>query len=376
MADIIFIIGIFISLFYFLLLLGKKNKSLPDTILSVWMLVISIHLTNYYLYTNGYWEIYPHLIGTTVPLPFFYGSFLYLYIYYSIINKPQLRKLDYLHFLPVVGTYLYMSRFYFFYSVEEKRLVDQGVTDDFGTFSNILLVAFIISGVTYSVYAYRLLNKHKLLIDNNFSNTERINLNWLRSFIWGVGLLFLTVIIVLVTRDVIGLIYPFNADFIFYSIIVFAILSLGYFGIRHQNIFADNVVIEVEEKTKATYQKSTLKEDQATEKHNLLVDLMDSRKPYLDPDLTLNSLANLLDIRPHHLSQIINQFEEQNFNDFVNKYRVEEFIDRASQVSHLSFLGIALDSGFNSKSTFNTVFKKHKGATPSQFMKFHLKKAS
>ena len=103
---------------------------------------------------------------------------------------------------------------------------------------------------------------------------------------------------------------------------------------------------------------------------------MDSQKPYLDPDLTLNSLANLLDIPPHHLSQIINQFEEQNFNDFVNKYRVDEFIDRASQVSHLSFLGIALDSGFNSKSTFNTVFKKHKGATPSQFMKFHLKKAS
>jgi hypothetical protein len=141
MADIIFIIGITISLLYFILLLGKKNKSLPDSILSTWMLVISIHLTSYYLYTKGYWEIYPHLIGTTVPLPFFYGSLLYLYIYYSINNKPQLRKLDYLHFLPVVGTYLYMSQFYFFYSAEEKRLVDQGVIDDFGTFSTLSRIA-------------------------------------------------------------------------------------------------------------------------------------------------------------------------------------------------------------------------------------------
>ncbi|MEP1097639.1 MAG: helix-turn-helix domain-containing protein [Cyclobacteriaceae bacterium] len=376
MVDIIFIIGIFISLFYFILLLGKKNKSLPDSILSVWMLVISIHLTNYYLYSEGYWDVYPHLVGITVPLPFLYGSLLYLYIYHSVNNHHRLRKQDYLHFLPVISTYLYMFRFYFFYSEEEKRLVDKGVVDDFGTFSNVLVVAFIVSGIAYSVYAYRLLRKHKSLINNNFSNTERINLNWLRSFIWGVGLIFLSVIIVLITRDFMKLTYPFNPDFIFYSIIVFGILSLGYFGIRHQNIFTDNVVIEIEEKTKATYQKSSLKEDQAIAKHDSLVDLMVNQKPYLDPNLTLNSLANCLEISPHHLSQIINQFEEQNFNDFVNKYRVEEFISRATQVSHLSFLGLALDAGFNSKSTFNTVFKKHKGVTPSQFMSSHSSKAA
>ena len=374
--NIIFTIGIFISLFQFVLLLNKKSKSLPDSILAVWMLVISIHLTNYYIYSEGFWDVYPHLVGITVPFPFFYGPLLYLYINYSINNNHQLRKKDYLHFLPVVSIYLYMCRFYFFYSAEEKRLVDQGVIDDFDTFSNVLLLALIVSGVAYTVYAYRLLNRHKLLIDSNFSNTERINLNWLRSFIWGIGIIFLTVAIVLITRDFMGLTYPFNPDFIFYSIIVFSILSLGYFGIRHQNIFADNVVIEVEEKTKAMYQKSSLKEELAKEKHNTLADLMFNQKPYLDPNLTLNSLAQLLDIPPHHLSQIINQFEEQNFNDFVNKYRVEEFIERASQVSHLSFLGIALDSGFNSKSTFNTVFKKHKGVTPSQYMSSPLRKAS
>jgi AraC-like DNA-binding protein len=69
-------------------------------------------------------------------------------------------------------------------------------------------------------------------------------------------------------------------------------------------------------------------------------------------------------------------YEEQNINDFVNKYRVEEFINLASQVSNLSFLGMAFDSGFNSKSTFNTVFKKHKGVTPSQFMSSHLTQVS
>ena len=135
-------------------------------------------------------------------------------------------------------------------------------------------------------------------------------------------------------------------------------------------------MVDVEERPKLAYQKSSLKDDVAQEKHNLLKLIMVDQKPYLDPNLTLNALAQNLGIPAHHLSQIINQFEGQNFNDFVNKYRVEEFIDRASQVSYLSFLGIALDSGFNSKSTFNTVFKKHKGQTPSQYMTSLLRKAS
>jgi AraC-like DNA-binding protein len=261
-----------------------------------------------------------------------------------------------------------MLRFYFFYSADEKRQVDKGVIDDFGTFSNILVVAIVVSAMTYALLSYLLLNRHKKLIGDNFSNTENINLNWLKGFIYGVIVIFITVIIVLVTRDIMGILYPFNPELIFYSMIVFAVLGLGYFGIRHENIFTDNVVIELDRGSKGNYKSSSLKENMATDKHKALKKLMVEQKPYLEPNLTLNALADKLDISLHHLSQIINQFEGQNFNDFVNKYRVEEFINRASLDSHFSFLGIALDSGFNSKSTFNAVFRKHKGLTPSQYL--------
>ncbi len=372
----IFTIGIFTSLFFFVLLLNKKNKSLPDMILSAWMLVIGIHLASTYINVEGYWEIYPHLIGITAPFPFFYGPLLYLYVDYSIKDGPRLGKLDYLHFLPIVLSYLYLSRFYFFYSVEEKRQVDEGVVDDFGTFTNILLVAMIVSAIMYAILSYRLLKRHKRLIEDNFSNTEDINLNWLKGFIWGVAAIFLTVVGVIITRDAIGIIFPFNPDFIFYSLIVFGILSLGYFGIRHENIFADNEVIDIGEKSGGVYKGSSLKEDMAADKHKALIRLMVEEKPYLETNLTLNALAERLDTSLHHLSQIINQFEGQNFNDFVNKYRVEEFIERASKDPHFSFLAVAFDSGFNSKSTFNAVFRKHKGVTPSQFMSSYLRKAS
>ena len=91
--DMIFTIGIFTSLFFFVLLLNKKHKSLPDNILALWMLVIGIHLTSYYIYAKGYWETYPHLIGITAPVPFFYGPLLYLYVAYSISDRPQISPL-------------------------------------------------------------------------------------------------------------------------------------------------------------------------------------------------------------------------------------------------------------------------------------------
>ena len=140
--NVIFTIGIFISLFQFVLLLNKKNKSLPDKVLASLMLIIGIHLSSYYLYHLGYWDTYPHLIGITAPLPLFYGPILYLYILYSLRSENHIRKRDHLHFLPAVLSYLYMFQFYFFYSAEEKRLVDLGQIDDFDVFSNLLLFCF------------------------------------------------------------------------------------------------------------------------------------------------------------------------------------------------------------------------------------------
>ena len=370
--NVIFIIGIFLSFFQFILLLNKRCKTLPDKILAFWMCVIGIHLTSYYLFYLGYWDKYPHLVGITVPFPLLYGPLLYLYTHSSLRNNTHLRKKDYLHFAPAILSYLYMFKFYFFYTIEQKRLVDNGEIDDFKVFIIILLIVFMVSGITYSLFSYRLINKHKRLIDNNFSYTEHINLNWLKYCIWGTGLIFSTIVVIIISRDFMGVQYHFNADLIFYSMFVIAILALGYFGIRHQSIFIDNVVTEISEftesKSDGEYRRSGLKDDVAQNAHKKLLQIMSEQKPYLEPKLTLSTLADMLDISPNHLSQIINQYQQQNFNDFVNTNRIEEFIQKASGNKNFTILAHALDSGFNSKSSFNSVFKKHKGITPSQYM--------
>lgn len=362
-------IGIVLSFFLGILLFSKKDKVLTDNILSLWLIVIGIHLSSYFLYHKGYWEIYPHLIGITVPFPFLYGPFLYIYVLHSFNRMNHLKKVDYLHFVPALLSYLYMIPFYFFYSAKEKTLVDKGLINDFSVFSNIVLVGFILSGIIYSVLSYRKLVQREKVVEENFSNSNRINMSWLRYAILGIASVFITAAVVTIFREGLGFQFPFNADILFYSIIVSFVVYVGYSGIRQQDLFS-NTAINDEElvKTESEYKKSSLKSDIATKKHDELLELMNNEKPYLNPKLTLSELAHSLSVSPNHLSQIINQYEQVNFHDFVNKYRVEEFIQKAQNNKSFTLLAHALDSGFNSKSSFNNVFKKNKSVTPSQYI--------
>ena len=362
-------IGIVLSFFLCILLFSKRNKTLTDNILSLWLLVIGIHLTSYFLYHQGYWEKYPHLIGITVPFPLLYGPFLYLYVLKSIKSSNRLRRIDYLHFAPFLLSYIYLLPFYFFYSTLEKTQVDKGLVKDYTVFSKLLLVGYIVSGIAYAILAYRKLLQRKKIVEENFSYSARINLNWLRYAILGIGVVFTTAAIVIVFREVLGFEFPFNADILFYATIVGFVVFVGYSGIRQQDLFSSTLNNEQElVNTASEYKKSGLKKDTAITKHKELLQIMENEKPYLNAKLTLYELSQRLNLSSNNMSQLINQYEHVNFYDFINKYRVDEFIRRAQSNTDFSILAHAYDSGFNSKSSFNNVFKKLKSVTPSQFL--------
>lgn len=369
--EVIFISGIFMSFFIALLLVTKKDKVLTDKILALWIFIIGIHLLGYYLNQIGYWQKYPHLIGTTAPFPLLHGPMLYLYTLYSLRGDNSLRKIDYLHFTPVILAYLYMFNFFFFYSAEEKLMVDQGEILSLEIFKYVLLIAMLISGITYAMLAYRLTWMHKHKIENNFSYREGINLRWLQNCILAIALVFFSATIIYFMREAIGFKFSFNADYIFYLIIILLVFYIGYFGIKHENIFTNNPQINnnlTQNQPESKYKNSGLKEDDAQKLHQALLDMMSYKKPFLDPKLNLAELAKQLETSPNWLSQVINQYEKNNFHDFVNRYRVEEFIQKASENKNYSILALALDSGFNSKSSFNNVFKKQQGITPSEYL--------
>lgn len=369
--DFILPIGIVLAFFFGILLLSKDQKLIADRILALWLLVIAIHLLSYSANLKGYWDTYPHLIGLTVPFPFFYGPLLYLYVVYSLKNRRRLHRTDYLHFLPVVLTYLYMIPFFFGYTAEQKIRINQGVADDYRRFSSVVLVLILLSGFVYLFLASRKLRQRRKVLRENYSWSERINLDWLRYALYSVFGMFVTATVIFGLQEVGGVQFPFAADLLYFLFIIAFVIYLGFSGVRQKGLFYGDMPAEkelVRSRPEGSYQKSGLKAEVAALKHQELQKLMQEEKPYLDPRLTLSELSGRLDLSPNYLSQLINQYEKVNFHDFVNRYRVEEFIRRAGEKKNYSLLALALDAGFNSKSSFNTVFKKFKNTTPSQYL--------
>lgn len=120
------------------------------------------------------------------------------------------------------------------------------------------------------------------------------------------------------------------------------------------------------------HQKAALL-DEATAKrlHRALLEYIEAEQPFLDPTLSLRSLARRIKIHPNQLSWLINTTIGQNFNTFINQYRVEYFKELAVDPAnaHISLMGLAFESGFNSKTAFNTFFKKTVGLTPKAYVK-------
>jgi TolB-like protein/class 3 adenylate cyclase/AraC-like DNA-binding protein/Tfp pilus assembly protein PilF len=102
-----------------------------------------------------------------------------------------------------------------------------------------------------------------------------------------------------------------------------------------------------------------------------LLAYLSEHEPFLNPDLSLRELAHKIKIHPNHLSWLLNNNFGKNYNEFINSYRIEAFKlnAKAPKNAHLTIEGLAYESGFNSKTVFNTYFKKETGLTPKQFLK-------
>ncbi|MFT4662295.1 MAG: adenylate cyclase, partial [Patiriisocius sp.] len=114
-----------------------------------------------------------------------------------------------------------------------------------------------------------------------------------------------------------------------------------------------------------------LNANKAAEYSTRLLAYLSDKEPFLNPDLSLRDLANQIEIHPNHLSWLLNNNFGKNYNEFINNYRIEAFKLNAKDPKneHLTIEGLAYESGFNSKTVFNTYFKKDTGLTPKQFLK-------
>lgn len=350
-----FIAGIAIAVFIEFLLISKKNKTESDKIMTAWMFLLALHQFLFYLMYSEEIYNYPFLLGVAQPLPLLHGVVLYFYVASMTNQLPKNKKLLALHFIPGILTYVYMALFFYGLPPADKISVFKSDGVGFETFSLVLSIAINISGVAYVLWSSWLLRKHKKNILNQFSNIEKVDLNWLEILTWGLGVLWLVVIF-------------FDGPYIFGGVVVFVFL-IGFFGNKQGTIFISNAPLPTDEIPKEKYAKSGLKDDHSDELYEKLNVLMKEETIYKNGEISIGEISSKLEVHPNYLSQVINEREEKNFYDFVNSYRIEEFKRLISIPKNQNFtlLALAYDCGFNSKSSFNRYFKKATGQTPSQY---------
>jgi AraC-like DNA-binding protein len=203
---------------------------------------------------------------------------------------------------------------------------------------------------------------------HKFSFTERVSLNWLKVILCGLGCVWVIVILANVGNIPIIVEENLTDDIIYISLSV-AVFFIGIYGIKQQAILRNVPVGKPKQvKQKSKHEQKALRVD--SEKEILeLIRYMEDEKPYLNPELNIGDLANSIGVHSHQLSKLINNQLGKNFFEFVNDFRVQEFKRNVTDPKnrHISILGVAMDSGFNSKATFNRIFKNSTGQTPSQF---------
>lgn len=376
--QIILLAGAFQGILLALLLSTRRSNVLANRLLSILILLISLQSVLVAFDNRDFFLRFPHLSKIGWLLPTLFGPLVYLFTQKLISENPRLRWRDAIHLLPLITFFIYLLPYYL-QSASEKIVYlndyEKARLDDFGWLNQVLNVlhAFYIS------LSFKMLQQYQRGLLNQFSETERIRLEWLRQF-----LLFLLIILVLSIPvfyakkwniPIIADLYGYH-----YLLVIACIYWIGYKALSQAAIFnnSDKYLPSKPEPdiikaaiTPTKYQKSQLSEELLTEYESQLLDFMQLKKPYLKNDLTIQELAELTNIPRHHLSQLINSRLNQNFYDFINAYRVKAAQDmmRDPQYSHWTNLAIAEAAGFNSKATFNAVFKKMTGQTPSEFIK-------
>ncbi len=365
-----------------LLILHKHGKLYANRFLGAMLFFYSIILLNIVLEELGYFFKYPFLLFIQFGLPFFIGPLHYFYAKYLTHSLVIFKKTDWLHFLPFVLFELYLSYNYFKPNSEILSLLRNIDVEGLPLLDIIFNWAIIIQGLTYMLMTLLILKRYSQKIKFVFSTIEKIKLNWLRN------ITFLTIFVIInfLVENIFYLGGINLSNFFNYTSLLAAVsvYAMGYLGFFKSEIFAQpEIALAISQSsrfgTKDTlvddshrskkYEKSGLSPNRAKMYLNHLIKLMEQERPYIDSNLTLTQLANKLSISPHNLSEVINTQLNQNFFDFINQYRIEEakkyLIDPQKQ--HLKILSIAYDAGFNSKSSFNTIFKKYTNMTPSEF---------
>jgi AraC-like DNA-binding protein len=365
------------GLFFILLMKNKTKVSHSDKILMLWMGIISLQLGFYYdnLSANPAFPVCLQLLSFSFPL--INSPLLYFYIRSLTFGYNFKWRSAGVHLLPFI--IFNCLSFFLHYAKDDYLFLKDGfphfsgaLNPGIGYFLTAMLA--IVPGY-YTFLGLFVLLRHQKALPDNYSYTEKINLNWLKWIVVSQLILFAGLFLFIKYGPGYRLVdYP-HLFAVVGAILTLYVFFIGFCGL-HQDAVPNNSTsppgpLHEEYIEKTSYKNSGLSDEKADQLFIRLMLYMDGHKPFLNEDLSLAMLSGKLNITANQLSQVINQKARTNFFNFINGYRVESVKEkfRDPAMAHFSILGIAYDCGFRSKSSFNKIFKENTGQTPLEYRK-------
>ena len=365
---------VFQGLILSILLLLKSKINISYFFLGILLLITSYHRTTYTVGFMGWYDTFRNtkINYYLISLGLATGPLIYYYIKSVSFKDFKFKKKDLLHFIPAL-IYILVKLFIFAYDSTQAGF-DQTQNGPAMQYmmenTNVVLsTLFTIHLLVYLILSFRLYFKFRKILENQFSNTYKLQLKWLMLFLICFSFLFIYNTLQMITEGfILDLHWTQEWWYQFFSVVIVIYLGVkGYFT-PTENIAQLDISIPQFQAIKESKPKEIFEQKEALD---ALLQLVEKEQLYLDPNLSLQKLSRQSKIQIGQLSYIINKGTGQNFNDFINAYRVKDITKKlkSEKYNHLSILAIALDAGFNSKATFNRVFKRLTGKSPSDFRK-------
>lgn len=362
------IVTLFLLLSVFLLSV-KTTKKLSNKLLASFLTITAIDISVFFY--HDFIELPPSIEMLRIQISNFKDPLLFLYILSIIYSDFKLKTKHLIHALPWLLCILILIPNFF--SVDKNQQLDFLYTYSNSPESRAITILTRVVEVIYLIAEiYYILRYRKLLLENYTGKDAFHNYKWLKQLIIfilvGQGLTSIKGII----RDS----GHFNDDFINIFRVILLVFGLFFsFWLVFKALLSPKLFRGINVNLKLS-KDLTIKKDTnpETEKNKQIEDLrnyMDKEEPFLNPALTVKILSEKIEIPARELSVLINQKLGQHFFDFVNGYRIEKamtILKDPSKSKH-TVLEILYEVGFNSKSSFNTAFKKHTKTTPTAYRK-------
>jgi AraC-like DNA-binding protein len=352
-----------------ILLFIKKGALTPNRILGTLTILFSLDIF-YYVFSWSKWNFeFIHLNAFAEPFPLIYGPLIFLYITTLETGKFKLKYL--IHFIPFLLALLYYSPFYVLSTDAKREFMINLISKKEGTplsfISDIIQYGKPFSIACYALLVLKYFLAERVKVNKYATDQEKIKKEWVKKitiFFLVFASAFLAYYLLVFT----GLLKP-AYDYAIAVVMSACIYLIAYNGFRQPSIFAYNIL-----KNKLKYEKTLLADNFVERTKQRLLSLIETSKPYLKSDLKIQELAEILQVSSHQLSQVINKEFGQVFTDFISTYRVEEAKNKLSDAANENdkILKVALESGFNNKTSFNNTFKKITGMTPTAYRNKHL----